>query len=216
MLCVFRDLPINSCIEFHSCMAVPNLFNQPPRINVIFIFCVLQSSDEFPRISHRVLRGNLGRPTTNAPWVITVSVCIRGWGPWTQRAAPSRTRPSPGPRWRTQKHLSTSNKAASPTMHRPTVQSWGASLAHQALWALMLTVSARCCYKVILRGRGNDLSNEFPFNKNCADIQFGFEIKVSVAKCRVSVLRVLGLVKPFKYYWWRLAIQTQHWSQGSE
>lgn len=62
-------------------------------------------------------------------------------------------------------------------------------------------VSARCCYKVILRGRGNDFSNEFPFNKNCADIQFGFEIKVSVAKCRVSVLRVLGLVKPFKYYW---------------
>lgn len=62
-------------------------------------------------------------------------------------------------------------------------------------------VSARCCYKVILRGRGNDLSNKFPFNKNCADIQFGFEIKVSVAKCRVSVFRVLGLVKPFKYYW---------------
>lgn len=50
----------------------------PLRINVIFILFVLQSSDEFPHISHRVLRGNLGRPTTNAPWVITVSVCIRG------------------------------------------------------------------------------------------------------------------------------------------
>lgn len=72
-----RDLPINSCIEFHSCMAVPNLIS-PLRINVIFILFVLQSSDEFPHISHRVLSGNLGRPTTNAPWVITVSVCIRG------------------------------------------------------------------------------------------------------------------------------------------
>lgn len=40
-VCVFRDLPINSCIEFHSCMAVPNLFNQPPEDKRYFYsFCI--------------------------------------------------------------------------------------------------------------------------------------------------------------------------------
>lgn len=72
----------NSCIEFHFHTAVPDLLNQLPvdgHYGYFLSFCYYrQGSELFPCISHRVLRGNLDRPTMNAPWVITMSMCIKG------------------------------------------------------------------------------------------------------------------------------------------
>lgn len=63
-------------------MATPDLLILSP-IDEYYVyfesFCHdRQGSDEYLCISHRVLRGNLGRLTMNVPWVITMSVCTRG------------------------------------------------------------------------------------------------------------------------------------------
>lgn len=155
-----------------------------------------QGSNEFPHISPRVLRGNLDRLTMNAPWVITMSMCISAWGLWIQTATPSRGHTSPRPRWRTQMHLSTLNKATTLMMPRPMVRSTEAfSFAHRrSVRAYAVWLSARqLLLQIHLRREGKWLFKKYSLsNKNCAEIQFCFGIKVSIAKCKC--LGFLGLV----------------------
>lgn len=75
--CLFLTAALNSTfVQLYLIYLISLLWLN---IGLFLLFCYYrQRSDEFRCISHRVLRGSLGRPTMNAPWVITTSMCIRG------------------------------------------------------------------------------------------------------------------------------------------
>lgn len=51
----------------------------PPGTDIVVIFSLLLLDKALMNfVFPRVLRGNLDRPTMNAPWVITMSTCTRG------------------------------------------------------------------------------------------------------------------------------------------